>query len=113
MRERIVPVERTDLMNLYYTMLAVGGTAPAVIEATNPAEFTIAADGFCEEPLKTATVTATSGTFYFVPSFDFVGFTYNDAAVVPTGDEILADGRTLYKGTISSGGKIAIAKVSM
>lgn len=112
MRDRIIPIERTDLINVYYTIMSLGGNAPTVIDADSPAVFTIAEAGLCVEPLKKATVTATSGSFYFVPAFDYVGFTINGNAVVTTGDSVFSDGQTLYKATISSGA-IAIAKVSL
>lgn len=113
MLDRIVPVHRSDLISLYYAMFAIGGTVPTQIEASAPGEFTISAAGLCVEPVKAAKVTAASGTFYFVPAFDFEGFTDgSDAAITLAGDDIEADGKTLYSVTISSGTYTA-AKITM
>lgn len=112
MRDRIVPIERTDLINVYYTMMSVAGSAPTVLSATNPGVFTIAAAGLCEEPVQSANVTLASGSFYFVPAFDYVGFYISNALVTTTGDDVVADGVTLYKATVS-GGAISLEKVSL
>lgn len=112
MRDRIVPIERTDLMNVYYTILAAGGSAPTVLAATAPGIFEIAAEGFCQEPIESADVTLASGDFYFVPAFTFAGFSIDDAVVETEGDAIVTDGSTLYKATVADGG-ITIAKVSL
>ncbi len=113
MLDRIVPVHRTDLISLYYAMFAIGASAPTKINATKPGVFAITAAGLCLEPVKTAKITATSGVIYFVPAFDFEGFTDgNDAAITIAGAEIDADGRSLYSLTISSGTYTA-AKVTL
>ena len=50
---------------------------------------------------------------YFVPAFDFEGFTDgNDAAITIAGADVDADGRSLYSLTISSGTYTA-AKVTL
>lgn len=110
--DRIIPIERTNLINQYYTMMSIAGSAPTVIQATTPGQFTISAAGLCVEPVQSANVTLASGAFYFVPAFDFAGFSISNALVTPTGDEIVADGVTLYKATVSSGA-ISIDKVSL
>ena len=53
----------------------------------------------------------TAGVVYFVPSYDYEGFKVNGTAVVTTGADVDADGRTLYTATLSGGG-VAIAKVA-
>lgn len=113
MLDRIVPVHRSDLISLYYAMFAIGSNAPTKINATKPGVFAITAAGLCLEPVKTAKITAASGVIYFVPAFDFEGFTDgNDAAITIAGAEIDADGRSLYSLTISSGTYTA-AKVTL
>ena len=113
MLDRIVPVHRSDLISLYYAMFAIGASAPTKITATEPGVFAITAAGLCVEPVKNAKITATSGVIYFVPAFDFEGFTNgNDAAITIAGAEIEADGRSLYSLTISSGTYTA-AKITM
>lgn len=113
MRDRIVPIERTDLMNVYYTILGLtGGSAPTVIAATAPGLFDITEEGFCQEPIESADVTLASGDFYFVAAFTFAGFSIDDTAVTTEGDTIAPDGCTLYKATVADGG-ITIEKVSL
>ena len=113
MRDRLVPIERTDLMNMYYSILSLtSDNAPAVIQATAPGVFAISEAGFCQEPVESAVVTLASGDFYFVPAFTFAGFVISDEVVTTTGDDIAPDGATLYKATVADGG-ITIAKVSL
>lgn len=112
MGDRIVPVHRTDLINLYYTMLSAAGSAPEVLHADNPGEFTISAAGLCEEPVKTAKITAESGTVYFVPAFDYAGCTDGDGNPITVEGDVEPDGRSLYSLNISSGTYTA-TKVSM
>lgn len=113
MLDRIVPVHRSDLISLYYAMFAIGSTAPTKINATEPGVFAISAAGLCVEPVKTAKITATSGVIYFVPAFDFEGFTDgSNAAITIAGADVDADGRSLYSLTISSGTYTA-AKVTL
>lgn len=113
MLDRIVPVHRTDLISLYYAMFAIGASAPTKITATEPGVFAISAAGLCTEPVKTAKISATSGVIYFVPAFDFAGFTdgSNDPITI-AGATIDADGRSLYSLTISDSTYTA-AKVTL
>ena len=58
-------------------------------------------------------VTASSvsaGTVYFVPAYDYVGFSKDGAAAVTAGAEVNADGCTLYKAVLATG-TITISKV--
>lgn len=121
MRDRIVPVTRTDLANLYYTMFNAAGVVSSanaslpIIGADAPGEFTLASTGFCEEPLKSATVTDSdsSSRVFFIPTFDYVGFTdANGAIITTTGDTVNPDGRTLYRALLADSG-VEITKVSM
>lgn len=112
MLDRIIPIERTNLINMYYTMMSIAGSAPTVLQATDPGVFTIAAAGLCQEPVQSANVTLASGSFYFVPAFDYVGLYISNALVTTTGDDVVADGTTLYKATVSSGA-ISIEQVSL
>lgn len=113
MRDRIVPIEKSDLMNMYYTILSLTGeSAPDVIKADFPGVFTIEDEGFCEEPIESAEVTLVSGDFYFVPALNYAGFSISDVVVVTEGDEVIKDGASLYKATVADGG-ITLAKVSL
>lgn len=111
--ERIVPVTQIDLISLYGLILKLSqSTAPTALNATTVnGQFTVAEAGtyIASEPVQTLNFTAASGTVYFVPAYDYSGFTVNGAAVTPTGD-VLADARTLYKAVLGSG-KVTITQV--
>lgn len=112
--ERIVPVTQIDLISLYGLILKLAeSTAPTALDATTSnGQFTVSEAGtyIASEPVQTLNFTAASGTVYFVPAYDYSGFTVNGTAVTPTGDEVLADDRTLYKAVLS-GGAVTITQI--
>ena len=71
-------------------------------------DFAISSTGvkLCDQPMKTATFgsSITSGTIYFVPAFDYAGFTKTGATLTVTAPEggVVADGHTLYKAVLST-----------
>ena len=114
--DRIVAVTAVDLLSLYATMLAVAGTTLTIAQAANPGEFEIAETPesgsiIANEPVSALDFASgvSAATVYFVPAYDFKGFTLNGAAATMAGDEIAADGRTLYLATLASG-TVTIAK---
>lgn len=117
--ERIVPVAETDLITLYGNMLAIAaaaasGTAPEKLAATNPAEFTVSTNSktyIAAEPVKTLNFgsSITASTIYFVPAYDYTGFTKDSATLTVTG-EVEPDGKTLYSATLSTNA-LTLAKV--
>lgn len=119
--DRIVPITVIDLISMYGLVLAAAaaaasGTAPTKLDAvTTDGQFeqgTNSATVLCSEPVKSFdfAATATAGTVYFVPAFDYSGFTLAGVATATAGATVEADGRTLYTATLSSG-TITIAKV--
>lgn len=119
--DRIVPITAVDLISMYGLILAASaaaasGTAPTALDATDTAgDFTQATNSatvIASEPVKTFNFasTATAGTVYFVPAYDYTGFQLNGTATTTEGATVAADGRTLYKATLSSG-TVTIAKV--
>lgn len=115
-KNRIVQVTAVDLLTLYATILAIAGTTLTVADATNPGEFDVAeAPGsgslIASEPVASLDIASgvSAVTIYFVPAYDYKGFTVNGAAATMAGDDVVADGRTLYLATLS-GGTITIAK---
>lgn len=115
--DRIVPITAVDLISMYGLVLALAAdTAPTAIDATNTAgdftQSTNSATVLASEPVKTFGFASgvTAGTVYFVPAYDYTGFQINDTATTTTGDTVNADGRTLYKATLSSG-TITVAKM--
>ena len=110
--DRIVPVTATDLITLYGLILkqASANSSLAKLEADAIGEFQVksgSAPLLAAEPVKKLDIDATASsvsaaTIYFVPAFDYKGFSIDGTAVTPTGD-VVADGSTLYKATLASG----------
>ena len=110
---RTVGMTGKNLLNVYYTMLALsleggcGKIAPDenadVAISTAPA-----LDSFCVEPVKSINSSvALTKAIYFVPAFDFAGIEVNASNMNTAGVE--ADGQTLYK--LAAGA--TVTKVSM
>lgn len=104
--DRIVPITKEDLISMYGLILlqASANSSMTALQAND-----VEGDFSCgtgihlaAEPVKTCDFTGASGTLYFVPAFDYAGFTKSGAAVTVTGD-VAADGHTLYKAVLSSG----------
>lgn len=114
-QNRIVQVTATDLISLYGLILNVGGENVSALAATDTqGDFSVtAAEGklLANEPVATLDFAATvsSANVYFVPAYDYAGFTVAGAAVTTTG-EVEADGRTLYLATLADSA-ITITKV--
>ena len=111
--DRIVPVQAIDLISLYALILTMNSnnSSLAALNATNPGEFEVASTAgsllIADEPVETLDFASgySSGTVYFVPAYDYTGFSINGTAVTPAegSDDVTADGRTLYKAVLSSG----------
>lgn len=108
---RIVPVSAIDLITLYGLILkqdTTNNSTLAKVDAVSDNgifEITSASTPLiASEPVKSCDFASavTSATLYFVPAYDFAGFTLNKVATVPTGT-IVADGRTLYKAVLATG----------
>lgn len=106
---RIVPVQATDLITLYGLILKQdttnNSTLAAVQAATVEGDFAITSAStplICAEPAKTIDLAAavTSATVYFVPAYDYAGFTLAGVKTTPTGT-VTADGCTLYKAVLA------------
>ena len=118
--DRIVPVTAQDLISLYAIILVQNSnnSSLAKLDAIDVAgDFQIksgSAPLIASEPVKSCDIDATassvsSATFYFVPAYDYEGFSIDGVKVTPTGS-VDADGRTLYKAVLSTGA-ITITKV--
>lgn len=118
-KDRIVAVMATDLITLYGTILKAASVSVSKLAADAIGEFQVktnSATYLAAEPVKKIDFDATAssvsaGTVYFVPAFDYEGFTIDGVKVTPTGD-VDADGSTLYCATLATGA-ITIAKVGV
>ena len=115
--DRIVPITAVDLLTMYGLVLAMAlDTKPAKLDATDTdGDFVQAANSatvICSEPVKTFDFgsSVTAGTVYFIPAYDYSGFSIDGTAATTAGATVAADGRTLYSATLSSG-TITIAQV--
>lgn len=108
---RIVPVQATDLITLYGLILkqdTTNNSSLAAVQAANAeGDFAITSAAtplLCAEPAKTIDFAAavTSATIYFVPAYDYAGFTLAGVKTTPTGD-VTADGCTIYKAVLATG----------
>lgn len=118
--DRIVPVTAVDLISLYGLILKQDSNNSSLValDATNPGEFEVASSAgsllIADEPVASLDFASgyTAGTVYFVPAYDYVGFTINGTAVIPESDsdDVTADGRTLYKAVLGSG-EVTITQV--
>lgn len=119
--ERIVPVTATDLITLYGLILKQDTTnnssltALQAIDTAGDFEVKSASNPLlASEPVKSLNIDATASsistaTIYFVPAYDYKGFSIDGVAVDTEGVAVEADGRTLYKATLATG-DVTIAK---
>lgn len=109
--DRIVPIMKIDFLSLIGTVLGLLGTTYSVLEATDiEGDFSVTGSGaagnfLANQPVKSLDfpTAVTGATVYFVPALDFIEITKAETAVTPSGDDIVADGITLYKAVLSSG----------
>lgn len=105
--DRIVPVTKIDLLSLYGLIIKARGTSVNAINANDvDGNFSQSANGttFASQPVKSCDFGAsvTSATVYFVPAYDFKGFTKSGAAITETGT-VEKDSATLYVATFANG----------
>ena len=112
---RIVPITQVDLISMYGLILQqVNTTLAKVASSTVDGQYEITAAStplIADQPVKSVDFASgvSAATLYFVPAYDYAGFTINGAAVTPTG-AVVADGHTLYKAVLASSA-VTITKV--
>ena len=108
--DRIVSVTDTDLITLYSRIFAMASVTVAKLAATALGTFKVT-DGtsalLCAEPAKVIDIDATASsvsaaTIYFVPAYDYEGFTIDGVKVTPTGS-VDKDPGALYKAVLATG----------
>ena len=122
-KDRTVAVVATDLITLYAVILKQDTTNNSTLAKLNAktidGAFQITSGSaplIATEPVRVCDIDATTSsvsacTLYFVPSFDYEGFTIDGVKVTPTGT-VDADGSTLYKAVLATGA-ITITKVGL
>lgn len=112
--DRIVPIQVIDLISMYGLILLQNSSNSGLtkLAATNPGEFEVTSGSaplLANEPVATLDIDATtssvsSATIYFVPAFNYTGFTVDGAAatIADGSATVNPDGRTLYKAVLSS-----------
>lgn len=120
--DRVVSITKVDLISMYGLILAQNSnnSGLAKLAASEMGEFQVKTNSaklIANEPVKTVDFDATAssvtaGTVFFVPAFDYVGFTIDGVAEAPAAgsDDVDPDGYTLYKAVLASG-DITITKV--
>lgn len=112
-RDRIVPIQKMDLLTMIGTILALIGTSYDVIAAsTVDGAFSVTGSGaagnkLANQPVQTLDFATgvTGGTVYFVPAYDYKGFTVAGAAatIAEGSATVKPDGVTVYKAVLASG----------
>lgn len=111
--DRIVPVQKIDLLSLVGTVLAIANVSYGVLASTNiEGDFEVTGSGaagnkLANQPVKTLDFKTgvTSGTVYFVAAYDYAGIKVAGAAatIADGSATVKKDGVTLYKAALSSG----------
>lgn len=110
-KDRIVPISKTDLLTMVGMTLNLIGTSFDVIASKNvDGDFDVTGSGaagnkLVNQPAKTIDFKSgvTSGTVYFVASYDFDGIKVaGSAATIADGSATVKnDGATLYKAVLA------------
>lgn len=111
---RIVPVQKTDLLTLYGTMLKIASVSAEALTGANGVYQvkTNSKTYLCDAPVKSldfdaTTSSVTAGTVYFVADYDFTKVSKDGTKVTAT---ISADASTLYKAVLADG-SVTVTKV--
>lgn len=117
--DRIVPIQKMDLLSMIGTILALNSTSYTLLAASDvEGDFTVTGSGaagnfLANQPVETLNFASgvTGATVYFVAAYDYVGFSVNGTKVTTTGATVNPDGVTLYKAVLSSGA-VAITAIT-
>lgn len=110
----IVPVQKTDLLTLYGTILNIANISAEKLSGVGGA-YQVKTNSkvyIADAPVKSLDIDATASsvsanTTYFVADYDFEGVSKDGTKVTATVD---ADASTLYKAVLSSG-TLTVSKV--
>lgn len=115
---RIVPVTKTDLITLYANILTIAGTTVTKVDANDASGVFEISEGsgnlIASEPVNSCDFgeDVTAAVLYFIPGYDYAGFSIAGTAVTPESGsvDVDPDGVTLYTATLADGG-VTIAQV--
>lgn len=120
-KDRIVPIEKMDLLTMFGTILSLHGTSYAVLASSDvEGTFSVTGSGaagnkLANQPVKSLDFASgvTSGTVYFVAAYDYAGITVAGAAatIADGSATVIPDGATLYSAALASG-EVTITAVS-
>lgn len=114
--DRIVPITKTDLITMYANMLVIAGTSVSAVNANDASGVFEISEGsgnlIASEPVNSCDFgeDVTAAVLYFVPGYDYAGFSVNGTAVETSGATVDPDGVSLYTATLATGA-VTIAKV--
>lgn len=112
---RIVPIEKVDYLTLVSQVLDIAQVSATKLAGANGvfAQDTNSATVICDEPIKSLNFgsSVTAATVYFVPDYDYAGFTKTGATLTITGT-VDTQGVQLYEATLSTNA-LTIAKVGL
>ena len=109
---KVVPVEKIDLLTLYGNVLNIAGKSITAVAETGVTSGS--GNMLAKAPVTSfdfgASVTA--AVLYFIPAYDYVGFSIAGTAVEPESGSAVVDtkGVDLYTATLADG-KVTIASV--
>ena len=120
-KDRIIPVQKIDLLSLIGTFMNIASVSYNVLKASD-VEGTFAVSGsgsagtfLANQPVMTLDFPAavTGATVYFVPAYSFTGLTVAGAAatIADGSTAIEPDGASLYKAVLS-GGEVTVTAVT-
>ena len=112
---KIVPVQKTDLLTLYGTVLNIANISVEKLSGVN-GDYQVKTNSkvyIADAPVKSLDIDATASsvtatTVYFMADYDFVGVTKDGTAVTSTA--VVADACTLCKAVLDSG-TVTVSKV--
>lgn len=110
--DRIVPVQRIDLLSLVGVIMAMNGASYTVAKSKDiEGTFEVSGTGsvgnvLCDQPAKSIDLKdgVTAATVYFIPDYEFSGVSLAGTAVTPAmgSDEVQPDGRSIYKAVLAT-----------
>ena len=111
--DRIVPIQKIDLLSMIGTILTLQSTSFTVLPAgTIEGAFSVTGSGsagtfLANQPVQSLDFAdgVTGATVYFVADYDYTGFTVAGTAATMDTDsvDVMPDGVTLYKAVLASG----------